>query len=161
MRVRAKVRGLNRVRQQFERQGRRGTQAFRGAMYAEGLHIVGKATENAPAVTGRLRNSHFATVPDRRGGLTIGFGAKYAAAVEYGLRLINAARRQQKAAFASMRESGWRKSRVGGPAFFRRALGETNSGRVRRIAETAKRYYRAGIGVVLGDVPTRPGDGRG
>lgn len=160
MKIKVKMQGLEKVRRRMVALGRQGRQAFRGAMYAEGLLIIGKATANAPAVTGRLRNSHFATLPNRNGSLVIGFGTKYAAAVEYGLRLINASRRQQKAAFANMREMGWRKSKVGGPGFFRGAIAQTGSGRVARISRRAGRYFKQGIGVMPStEVPPTPKTG--
>lgn len=151
------VRGLNKVRKRLGQHGKAGINAFRGAMYVEGLSIIGKATEKAPAVTGRLRNSHFVTHPDLRGNVTIGFGVKYAAAVDAGLRVIDMARKQQRAAFASMRDTGWKKSRVGGPRYFSNAIQGAKIGIVHRVAKTAWRYFKAGIGFTpSGDMPNKP-----
>lgn len=155
-RNRVAVKGLKQVQRNMQKLGRQGVNAFNAALYTEGLNIVADATEKAPAVTGRLRNSHFATLPSRRGKVTIGFGVVYAAAVEYGLKLVNASRRQQRAAFANMRENGWRKSNVGGPGFFRGAIAKARSGMVSRVARRAKTFFRRGIGVTpSSDIPTK------
>lgn len=152
--IKAEIKGLERTRRKFQKLGKAGLQAFRGAMYAEGLHIIGIAAKEAPAVTGRLRNSHFATWPDRNGSLEVGFGVKYAASIEYGTRVIQMTRQRQKAAFANMKETGWKKSAVGGPGFFRGAITTTSAGRVRRIAKTAKRYFAARVGFMAdGSIP--------
>lgn len=155
------VKGLQQVRRNMKKLGQQGEAAFKGAMYAEGLHIMDKAVEKAPAVTGRLRNSHWVSHPGLLGEITIGFATVYAAAVEYGLKLINASRRQQKAAFANMRESGWRKSKVGGPGFFRGAIAQTAAGRVGRVAKTCRRYFKMRVGFVASpDTPKTPSEAR-
>lgn len=145
-RGKAQVRGLKQVQRNMMKLGNQGAKAFRGAVYAEGLYIMDKAAPNVPKATGRLANSHFVSWPDFTGKVVIGFGAIYAAAVEYGLKLVNASRRQQRAAFANMRETGWTKSAVGGPGFFRNAINSTRGGRVARIAKTAKRYFKMDVG---------------
>jgi hypothetical protein len=157
---RVEVQGFNKVRRKMKRLGKQGENAFRGAMYAEGLHIIDKAVENAPDVTGRLRNSHWVSLPDMRGSLIIGFAVVYAAAVEFGMRLKNVSPRQRAAAYSSMNRLGWRKSTVGGPNYFRGAIQETQMGRVRRVAKTAKRYFALGIGVIASDKPKTEEAGR-
>lgn len=146
-----KVTGLKQVQSIVRELGQDGVNAFRGAMYAEGLHIIRKAVTKAPAVTGRLRNSHFVTWPDADGEVEIGFATVYAAAVEFGLKLINVKRAQQQAAWANMKESGWRKSNVGGPGYFRGAITGTTPGRLNRITKTTRRYFESGAGFKGGD----------
>jgi hypothetical protein len=159
-RFKARTKGLGKVHRRMLRLGKQGENAFRGAMYAEGLHIINKAVEKAPVVTGRLRNSHWVSLPDKMGRLTIGFAVVYAAAVEFGLRLTRVSAQQRKAAWANMRKGGWRKSTVGGPVYFRGAIQETRTGRINRIAKTAQRYFKAGIGVIASDKSKTEEEGR-
>ena len=148
MKARARVKGIKTVQRNMAKLGEQGVDAFRGAVYAEGLSIIDEAVQNVPKVTGRLSNSHWVSHPSKSGKVTIGFATKYAAAVEFGLRLIKVAREQQKAAFAAMRKSRWRKSKVGGPYYFRNAIYSHKGGSVNRIARTAKRYFNLKIGFI-------------
>lgn len=155
--MRIKIKNLSKVRKKMMALGERGMDAYGAAVYAEGLSIIDEAVQNVPKHTGRLANSHWVSHPSlKQKRVTIGFAAIYAAAVEHGVKLTDVSDKRRKAAFASMREVGWRKSRVGGPFFFRNAINSHKAGIVDRIAKTCKRYYKGRIGAMAVARPDEP-----
>jgi len=156
-RVSGRLRGVDKVTRAMKKLGAQGMASFQAAVYAEGLSIIDEAVQNVPKVTGRLANSHWVSYPDLvTGKVVIGFATKYAATVEHGLRIVDMPPARQRAAFARMREMGWRKSRVGGPFFFRNAINSHKPGMTARIAKTALRYYKLRIGMVTANRPDEP-----
>lgn len=156
----AKFTGFEKVRKKMFKLGEQGADAYRAAVYVEALSIADDAVERAPAVTGRLRNSHWVSWPTKLGKVTIGFATVYAAAVEYGLRLGGRSDTGGKRAGGSRKPRGnspkRRKSSVGGPGYFRGAISAARGGQVARIVRTAKRYFKARIGIGAAIDNSRP-----
>jgi hypothetical protein len=139
--TKASLRGVGKVQRKMMRQGKQGINAFRAGMYAEALHLIDEVVLQTPDDKSGLRNSHFVTHPGPMGEVRIGFGAKYAAWMEYvgSLSSSKVSEKQRRAAFAAMREGKWKRSVVGfAPGFFRQTIRKLRSGQVARIKKTEK-----------------------
>jgi hypothetical protein len=155
--MRIKIKGLKKVKRQMLALGKRGMDAYNAAVYAEGLSIMDEAVPNVPKHTGRLANSHWVSFPERvTGRMTIGFATKYAASVEHGLKLVDMSPKRRAAAFVSMKKVRWRKSKVGGPFFFRNAINSHKAGMAARLRKACKRYYDLKIGLTAVNRPDEP-----
>lgn len=155
-----KVTGMKELQSVLRNAPIRGRKALAGALYQEGLHVLRDAVPRTPVVTGRLRNSKFATVPSWTNlEMTIGFGTKYAWMVHEGIktRVKNLPRSAQKAFFAraeittSSRSGGsmatWKVSEVGGPKFLEAAVDATATGRQSRMFNSFNRLFAKRMGV--------------
>lgn len=175
MATKSKVTGMKQTRKNIRRLRDRGLNAMAGAMYAEGLHILRDSVPRTPVITSRLRNSQFATIPDKsRLIMYVGYGTKYAYRVHEGIvtRIKDQPRHVQRAFWASvtaetwtqqgrggaMVASLWKVSEVGGPKFLVAAADATKGGRSTRVQRTFNRHLKRGIGVVASSIPTSYSD---
>jgi hypothetical protein len=79
VKLKAKVRGLNKVIKKFEKLGPAGSAAVRTAMYKVGNEIMEKSLRITPKYDGWLRNTWYCTKPYKNVGFCeLGYGADYA-----------------------------------------------------------------------------------
>lgn len=168
-----KVTGMKELQSVLRNAPIRGRKALAGALYQEGLYVLRDSVPRTPVVSGRLRNSKFATVPNWDNlEMRIGYGTKYAWAVHEGIkiRVKDLPRSAQKAFWAraevttSSRSGGsvayWKKSEVGGPKYLEAAVDATASGRTTRMLNTFSRLFARRQGVMTSSgIKTRPAQG--
>jgi len=156
------ISGMKKALAMVDKAGPKGQAALAGAMYSAALEVMRESVKNTPVVTGRLRNSHFVTVPRPGKGssklqVRFGYGVKYAFRVHEGItvKVRDMPKSQQAAFWARMKDKGWatadgvswRKSDQGGAKFLERAIDKYRRKVGRIIARLTFRNFERGYGV--------------
>lgn len=130
-----KLEGIEDVRKALKHENKKIREAMRAAVYQEGVSIMGQSVVQVPVETGRLRATHYVTLPNRDGVVEIGYGTVYALPVHERLSVNHP---------------------HGKAKFLQDPLNKARRGYIKRIAKRARDNHRRGVGVPSPVEPTRP-----
>ena len=132
-----KLKGAARVEKNLKKAAVSYTQAMSAAIYQKGLEVLAGSVRLVPVDTGRLRSTHYVTIPSSRGVVEMGYGTDYAVPVH---------------------ERTDVRHTTGQAKFLEQPVNAARSGYAADVARKAQNNFKSGVGLssLAGSTPTRP-----